>query len=281
MRRNQPDSGRQKLKSFTLVEVLVTISIFLIIVVIIYSVQVFSQKAYQRGEIATEILQNGRVTLERMSRELRQAKYIITLLPETSDDLESPPPAEILFQDGHIFPIIESGYAQGGGENSIILTPTASSENDYYKDTFLKIIEGTGSGQIRKIISYDGQTKTATIDEDWETIPLINDSKYRIDSSYYYIKYWKDDDNYLRKQIIGYCFPEECDDFIFSPFNTINPEVQTLYELDSKVILKDEIIGEFLTDLKFWGTKVINISLVLEKGEDKVKLRTKIFGRNL
>lgn len=271
----------QTLKSFTLVEVLVTISLFLIIVVTIYSVQAFSQKAYQRGEVATEIIQNGRVILERISRELRQAKYIVTLLPEISDDPEFPPPAEILFQDGHISQIIESGYAQGGGEKSIILIPTASPENDYYKDTFLKIIEGTGSGQIRKIISYNGQIKTATVDESWDIIPTAGNSKYRIDSFYYYIKYWKDDNNYLRKQIIGYCYPEECNNFIFSPWNTTNQEGQTLYELDSKLILKDEIIGEFLADLKFWGTKVINISLILEKGEEEVELITKIFGRNL
>lgn len=276
MKRNQP-----YLKSFTLTEVLVTISAFLIIVIIIYSVQAFSQKAYQRGETATEIFQNGRVILEKMSREIRQAKYIVTLLPEIPDDPEFLPSAEILFQDGHTLAIVESDYSQGGEENNITLISTASAENDYYKDTFIRIVEGTGLGQIRKITSYNGETKVAIVDENWETVPLAGSSKYRIDSSYYYIKYWKDENKFLRKQIIGYCFPEDCDNFVFSPWNIKNPEGHTLYELDSKLILKDEVFGEFLTDLKFWGSKVINISLILEKGEEQTKLQTKIFGRNL
>jgi len=276
MKKHQSNS-----QGFTLTEVLVTVSAFLIIVIIIYSVQAFSQKAYQRGETATEIFQNGRVILEKMSREIRQAKEIVTSLPETPDDPEFPPPAEILFQDGHTLAIIVSDYSQGGEEKNITLTPTASAENDYYNDTFIRIVEGIGLGQIRKITSYNGQTKVATVDENWETIPLAGSSKYRIDSSYYYIKYWKDENKFLRKQIIGYCFPEECDDFIFSPWNATNELGQTLYELDSKLILEDEEIGEFLTDLKFWGSKVISVSLILEKGEEETELRTKIFGRNL
>jgi len=273
----------KSLTGFTLTEVLVVVAVFVVLIVIIYGVQVFSQRAYQQGEMATEILQNGRVILERMSREMRQAKYIVTSLPEIPNDPEFPPPSDILFQDGHTSAIIESDFAQGAQEQNIVLAPTASAVNDYYKDTFLKIIEGTGVGQIRKITNYDGSTKVATIDENWDTIPVGGNSKYRIDSSYYYIKYWRDGNNYLKKQIIGYCFPEECDSFIFAPWNTQTLEGQTLYELDSKVVLKEESVGEYLTDLKFWGAKVVNISLILEdsKGENQINLKTKIFGRNL
>ncbi len=270
----------QTLKSFTLVEVLVTISLFLIIVVIIYSVQAFSQKVYQRGEVATEIIQNGRVILERISRELRQAKYIVTLLPEISDDPEFPPPAEILFQDGHLLSTFEGGQVQEATSDTARLELTASSEDNYYRGMFITVIDPiTKVTQTGEIDGYDGESRTVEIEKSWDTIPT--GWNYQIDSSYYYIKYWKDEDNYLRKQIIGYCFPEECNNFIFSPWNTKNPEGQTLYELDSKLILEDEAIGEFLADLKFWGTKVINISLILEKGEEEVELRTKIFGRNL
>lgn len=274
-------SMRRNLKGFTLTEILVAISVFLLIVVIIYSVQAFSQSAYQRGEIATEIFQNGRVILEKMSREIRQAKDIVTSLPEIPDDPDFPPPAEILFQDGHTLAIIESGYAQGGEADKITLIPTASSENNFYKGAFIKIIAGTGVGQIRKIASYDGQTKVASVEENWETTPLIGDSEYRIDSSYYYIKYWKDEEGFVNKQIVGYCPPEECDNFVFSPWNATNELGQTLYELDSKIILEDVVIGEYVNELGFSGLKIIHISLDLQKGAEETKLETKIFGRNL
>jgi len=265
---------------FTLIEVLVTISVFLIVIVVIYSIQVFSQKVYRKGEMTTEILQNGRVMLERVSRDLRQAKYIATSLPEIPDDITFPAPSEILFQDGHLPPIVESDYAAGGGQNTIALISAASSENDYYNYAFLKIVQGTGSGQIRRIISYDGQTKIATVDENWGTVPVAGVSKYRIDASYYYIRYWKDGNNNLKKQIIGYCFPDECSNFIFAPWNA-KFQSQTLYQLDSKIVLKDEDVGEFLTDLKFWGLKAVNVSLILQESGEEIELRTEVFGRNI
>jgi len=48
-----------------------------------------------------ELTQNARVSLDRISRELRQSVDIITSLPETNDDPENPPAEEIFFQDGH------------------------------------------------------------------------------------------------------------------------------------------------------------------------------------
>lgn len=268
-------------RGFTLTEILISILTFLIIVVVVYSIQLLSQKAYRDGEMATEILQNGRVILEKMSREIRQAESVITSLPEVPDDPEFPPTDEILFQDGHVSPIVESDFAQGGGSDTIVLTPVSSSEDDYYKDAFVKIVEGTGSNQIRKIASYDGQTKAATVSADWETVPLAGISRYRIDSSYYYIKYWKDADNYLKKQIVGYCLSDDCVNFVFSPWNAEDEFGQTLYQLDSKLVLEEDTIGEFLTGLEFWGSKVINVSLILEKEGEQIELQTKIFGRNL
>lgn len=86
------------LTGFTLTEVLVTIAVFVLVIGAIYSVNLFNQKAYLEGEIAVEITQNGRVILERMTREIRQAKEIAPALPVERVNATD----EIIFEDGHI-----------------------------------------------------------------------------------------------------------------------------------------------------------------------------------
>jgi len=54
-------------------------------------------RAITQGGRLAEITQNGRIALERMSRELRQAEELVVALPETS----TVPAHEIQFQDGH------------------------------------------------------------------------------------------------------------------------------------------------------------------------------------
>lgn len=85
------------LYGFTLVEVIISLTIFILILVVVYSVHTLHQKSYQTGEARAEILQNGRVILERMTREIRQAKKIVT---ELSTD-ETGVTSTIMFEDGH------------------------------------------------------------------------------------------------------------------------------------------------------------------------------------
>jgi len=82
---------------FTLAEMVITITIFVLIVGAVFSAYTLSHRAYLEGEKAAEITQNGRVILERMTREIRQAKEIVTELSTTSTDATS----TIEFQDGH------------------------------------------------------------------------------------------------------------------------------------------------------------------------------------
>jgi len=88
-------------QGFTLVEVLVAMGIFVIAVILIFSIYLTSQKFYQKTETSAEILQNSRVILERIARELRQTQDIITVLPQVPDNPSLPPTDEIEFQDGH------------------------------------------------------------------------------------------------------------------------------------------------------------------------------------
>ena len=87
-----------KNKAFTLTELLITIAILIIITGAVYLSYNLSQKAYRESERAAEITQNGRVIIERMTREIRQAKEIIGDFPEERENALS----EITFEDGHI-----------------------------------------------------------------------------------------------------------------------------------------------------------------------------------
>ncbi len=182
-------------RGFTLTEMTIVIAIFILIITAVYSTYILNQRAYLRGEEMAEITQNGRVILERMTREIRQAREIVTKL---SDD-ETEASSIIEFEDGHI--------------------------------------------TIR----------------------------------YHYIRYFRDDNNNILREVITYCFSDDG--------NTCDPsEIYCSWDTDAplaEIILEESrIIGEYVTNLEFWGSRVINVALTLEE-EASINLATKIFGRNL
>lgn len=268
----------KKGEGFTSIEVVIVVIIFALIITVVYSVYNLSSRAYLEGENVAEITQNGRVILERISREIRQAREIVTELPEERIN----PPAEIQFQDGHLSLVSEEDTAQGGSINTITLASTSSDENDYYKDMFVKITGGAGAGQIKKIVSYNGGTQTAEVEDNWGTNPESG-STYKIDSFYYYIHYDRDADNNIWRKVVTYCFAEVgfsvcIQPEIYMPWNATPPAGQELL----KIILEEpRLIGEYVADLEFWGSRVINIYLTLERKNKSIDFQTKIFGRNL
>jgi len=64
----------------------------------------------------------------------------------------------------------ETGLAQSGGATTITLAANSSPVDEHYTDWDIYLTGGTGSGQVRKILSYDGGTKTATVAA-WGVIP--------------------------------------------------------------------------------------------------------------
>jgi hypothetical protein len=76
---------------FTIFEIIVSISLFVVIILMTGSLYQISQKSYNKGSDGAELTQNARVSLDRISRELRQATDIVTGLPAS----------EIFFRDGH------------------------------------------------------------------------------------------------------------------------------------------------------------------------------------
>ena len=78
---------------------------------------------------------------------------------------------------GYIF--TNNDTAQSGTLNTITLGGSADGTNDVYNGSTIYITSGTGLGQVRQIVDYDGASKTATVATNWLTIP-DNTSVYEI-----------------------------------------------------------------------------------------------------
>jgi len=181
---------------FTIIEVLIVVAIFSLITGIIYISHAVSQKAYRESETAAEITQNGRVILERITREIRQAREMTTELSEDEPSGDVEPLDGIIFEDGHI------------------------------------------------------------------------------DEPYHYVHYFKDGAE-VKREVIVYYFSSDPD--VYVPYSAEPPEGETL---ESKILDGPKTIGEYVTRLKFWGSRVIHIFLTLEKKDKTISLKTEVFGRN-
>lgn len=91
----------KNLKGFTLLEIIVSVTLFTIIIILVSDIYLITQRAYNKNSDTAELTQNARVSLDRISRELRQSSNIVTILPETGTDPDNPPANQIFFQDGH------------------------------------------------------------------------------------------------------------------------------------------------------------------------------------
>lgn len=83
-------------------------------------------------------------------------------------------PGRLYFQSSLCENELGGQPAQAGTASSITLAPGASATNQYYRGMILRTVGGTGSGQSRVILSYDGVGKVATIStgsSNWTTVP--------------------------------------------------------------------------------------------------------------
>ena len=64
-----------------------------------------------------------------------------------------------------------AGTATGATSHSIVLDSNASAIDGAYAGLTVRIVSGTGMGQLRNINTYVGSSKTATIDSPWAVIP--------------------------------------------------------------------------------------------------------------
>lgn len=80
-----------------------------------------------------------------------------------------------------------SNTAQAGAATSITLDAGASAVNNFFRSQIVRITSGTGVGQIRQIISYNGTSKVADVDRAWGTNP-DNTSVFRIAVGFFFEK---------------------------------------------------------------------------------------------
>lgn len=66
---------------------------------------------------------------------------------------------------------LDNGTAQAGGGSTITLRTGASSVDSFYNGNWVWIASGTGLGQWRKVSSYVGSTRVATMASSWTTNP--------------------------------------------------------------------------------------------------------------
>jgi len=83
--------------------------------------------------------------------------------------------------DANIFHDGATDTAQAGATNTITLHSGASSDNDIYNGSTIRITSGTGNGQKRVISDYVGSSKVATVSTNWTTQPDAT-SAFTIDS---------------------------------------------------------------------------------------------------
>lgn len=86
--------------------------------------------------------------------------------------------------------ISNSGTAQAGSSTTITLSGGASATDSLYVGEIVRITSGTGAGQARIIVGYNGATKIATVDRSWITAPnsssvysVVSTSSPQLDTS--------------------------------------------------------------------------------------------------
>lgn len=74
---------------------------------------------------------------------------------------------------------ILNGRATAGGDTYINIAANSSTTDQCYYENILTIISGPGAGQSRIIVDYDGVTKKAVVDREWQVNPT-SDSFYTV-----------------------------------------------------------------------------------------------------
>lgn len=74
----------------------------------------------------------------------------------------------------------DSGTARGGGTRQITLAETASDADGAYVGDRVAVTAGAANGEQRRVTAYEGDTRIATVAEDWATAP-DSTSVYRVE----------------------------------------------------------------------------------------------------
>lgn len=99
------------------------------------------------------------------------------------------------------YALVDTLPNQTSANSTQIKFSSALNDNDnYYNGWWIKIVSGSNSGQVRKIISYNGAQRVASIDSSWTTQnPSENDTVYLYNSQF--VSFYFDDTNKTFKLI--------------------------------------------------------------------------------
>jgi len=189
--------NRIKNKSgFTLFEVLIAVTVGAVLLGLVLSIYSLSLRSLTSSENRSELTQNSRVIIERLTRDIRQTRQIATPLAATAGETSPALPKELELQDGHVIDKIQ------------------------------------------------------------------------------YIRYYASGTD-LKRQVKEYFFPAE--PLILVTFDAVddfgNPAQSR--------VLEDLLVGQYVSNIKFYGHNPVTAELYLQKGNNTHTTRTTLFGRNL
>jgi len=263
------------MRGFTLIEITTVLSLFMMISLIVFNIITLSNRIYLHKEQSTEILQNGRVILDSISREIRQSKGVVTDLPSNRNSGKK----EIIFQDGHVPPLREQGdIREGEGLNIYPRDGDFSANSDSYSGVFIKIYNPhkEDSGEIGVIAKYNADEEKIILEKPLKKFSTYSDLNYVIDSNNYYISYFLEEKRRVKREVFAYHFSG--DSTLYVPHNGVPPEGETL---EKEILEYPRVIGEYIDEISFWNNGGIGIYLKIVKGEKVLNLINTVSSRNI
>ena len=94
-----------------------------------------------------------------------------------------------------------------------------------------------------------------------------------------YIRYFLDGSD-IKRQIIVYFFLQAPENYVHY-YDIDSEEGEPPYGPPRILVLEEKIIGEYASDFEFWGDRLVNINLYLQKNNQTEIINTAVYGRNL
>jgi len=94
-----------------------------------------------------------------------------------------------------------------------------------------------------------------------------------------YIRYYLDGSD-IKRKIIVYFFLQAPENYVHY-YDIDSEEGEPPYGPPQMLVLETKIIGEYASDLEFWGDRLVNINLYLQKNNQTEIINTAVYGRNL
>lgn len=88
--------------------------------------------------------------------------------------------AQEIIEAAKAAPACREGLVAGVVSDGLIIQPEAIEPEGTWQDATVAITAGPGEGQIRAITVFDVETRQATIDRSWDTLPVADESSYLI-----------------------------------------------------------------------------------------------------